>query len=127
MTAFSKVLMLLAIFLSANYANAFASLSPVTGNQVWDNHLIRLQQPMSDPTNKPSCEPICKPTKQMNLDAKLPNNLSSKKTRVVDSKSKQDAELPCQIASSQRHGLCHDSFQDQNASQDDHPHPHETL
>jgi hypothetical protein len=80
---------LLLIFLSASYANAFASLTPVT----------LLQQPMSDSTNKPSCKPILKPTKRMDLDAKLPNNLSSKKTQVADSKPKQDAELLCQIAS----------------------------
>jgi hypothetical protein len=68
MTALSKFLVLLAIFLSASYANAIASLSPVAGNQVCVNHLIQLQQPM------------CKPTKQMDLVTKLPNNLSSKKT-----------------------------------------------
>jgi hypothetical protein len=32
MTALSKFVVLLAIFLSASYANAFASLSPVAGN-----------------------------------------------------------------------------------------------
>jgi hypothetical protein len=84
--------------------------------------------------NKSSCKPICKPTKQMDLDAKLPNNLSSKKTKVADSNPKQDAELLCQIASTQPLGLFYDnkseqvvSFQDQNASQDDHPQLHETL
>jgi hypothetical protein len=30
------------------------SLSPVAENQVRVNHLIRFQQPMSDPTNEPS-------------------------------------------------------------------------
>jgi hypothetical protein len=56
---------------------------------------------MSNPTNKPSCKPIHKPAKRMDLDAKLPNNLSSKKTQVADSKPKQDAELLCQIVSTQ--------------------------
>jgi hypothetical protein len=37
---------------------------------------------MSDPANEPSCKPIHEPTKRMDLDAVLPNNLSSKKTQV---------------------------------------------
>jgi hypothetical protein len=69
MTALLKFLVLLALFLSASHANVFTSLSLVAENQVWNIHLIQLQQPMSNPTNKPSCEPICKPTKQMDLDA----------------------------------------------------------
>jgi hypothetical protein len=67
MTALSKFLVLLAIFLAASYANAFTCLSPVTGNQVWFNHLIQLQQPMSDSKDKPSCKPSCKPIKQINF------------------------------------------------------------
>jgi hypothetical protein len=59
----------------ASHAN---DLSSVAGNQVWVIHLIQLQQPMSNPTNEPSREPICKPTKRMDLEAELPNNLSSK-------------------------------------------------
>jgi hypothetical protein len=62
MTALSKFLVLLVLFLLASHENAFTSHSSVAGNQVWVNHLIRLQQPMSDPMNKPSCEPIRKPT-----------------------------------------------------------------
>jgi hypothetical protein len=62
MTALSKCVVLLAIFLSASYANAFASLSPVAGNQVWVNHLIQFEESMSKPMNEPSCKPICKPT-----------------------------------------------------------------
>jgi hypothetical protein len=73
MTALSKFLVLLALFLLASHANLFTSLSSV-------NYLIRLQQPMSDATNEPSCKPICKPTKQMDLDAELPTNLSQKKS-----------------------------------------------
>jgi hypothetical protein len=80
MTALSKFLVLLAIFLSANLGDAFINLSLVAGNLVWINHLIRLQQPMSDPMNEPSRELIRKPTKQIDLDAELPNNLSPKKT-----------------------------------------------
>ena len=61
-----KFLVPLAIFLSASYAHAFTSLSPV-GNQVWVNHLIQFQQPMRDPTNEPIRELIHEPTNgQMN-------------------------------------------------------------
>jgi hypothetical protein len=63
MPALSKFLVLLALVLSASHANAFTSLSSVAGNQVWINHLTRLQQPMSDPTNDPSRKPIREPTK----------------------------------------------------------------
>ncbi len=55
-------MVLFAIFVSASNANAFTSLSLVFGNQVWVNHLIPFQQPMSDPTNEPSREPIREPT-----------------------------------------------------------------
>ena len=73
MPALSKFLVLLALVLSASHANAFTSLSWVAGNQVRINHLTRLQQPMSDPTNEPSREP-----KRLGHDALLPVNLSSK-------------------------------------------------
>jgi hypothetical protein len=71
---------------------------------------------MSDPTNEPSREPIREPTKRMDLDAVLPNNLSSKKTRVAYSEPKQDAELPSKITDStntQTCGLCHDKNSEQ--------------
>jgi hypothetical protein len=76
MTALSKFLVLLALFLLASHANA---LSLAAGNQVRVIHLIQLQQPMSNPMN----EPIHKPTKQMDLDAELPipSNLSSKQVK----------------------------------------------
>jgi hypothetical protein len=79
MTALSKFMVLLALFLSATHANAFTSLSLVAGNQVRVNYLIQLQQPMSDPMNEPSRKPNRKPTKRMDLDAELPTNLSQKK------------------------------------------------
>ena len=72
MPALSKFLVLLALFLSASYSNAFISLSSVA-------HLTRLQQPMSNPTNEPSREPIREPTKRLGQDALLPGNLSSKR------------------------------------------------
>jgi hypothetical protein len=89
MPALSKFLVLLAIFLSASHSNAFTSLSSVAGNQVRVNHLTRLQQSMSDPTNEPSCEPICEPTKQLGQDALLPVNLSSKGGLCHDKNSEQ--------------------------------------
>jgi hypothetical protein len=52
MPALPKFLVMLAIFVLASNANAFTSLSLVFGNQVWVNHLIQFQQPMSDPTNE---------------------------------------------------------------------------
>jgi hypothetical protein len=117
MPALLKFLVLLALVLLASHANTFASLSLVAGNQVWVNHLTRLQQSMSDPTN----EPICEPTKQMDLDAELPNNLSPMKTWVAYSEPKEDAELPSKITDStntQTCGLCQnksepESFADQ--------------
>ncbi len=47
---------------------------------------------MNDPKN----EPTCKPTIQMDLDAELPSNLSSKQVKYSLS-PKQDAELPREI------------------------------
>ena len=107
MPALSKFLVLLALFLLASHAKAFTSLSSAAGDQVRVNHLSRLQQPLSKPTN----EPIRKPTKRMDLDAKLPINLSPTKTRVAYSEPKQDAELPIKDTDStntQTRGLCHD-------------------
>jgi hypothetical protein len=76
MTALSKLLVLIAIFLLASHANAFTSMSPVAGNQVQEKHWFQFEEPMSNPKNAPSCEPTQEPTKQMDLDADLPNNLS---------------------------------------------------
>ena len=78
MPALLKFLVLLALFLSASHSNAFTSLSSVAGNQVRVNHLTRLQQPMSNPTNEPLCEPIHEPTKWLGQDALLPGNLYQK-------------------------------------------------
>jgi hypothetical protein len=78
--ALSKFLVLLAIFLLARHANAFTYLSPIARNQVWGNHFIQFEEPMSDPTNEPSREPPSEPIKRMDLDAELPTNLSQKKS-----------------------------------------------
>ncbi len=109
MTALSRFLVLLALFLSGSHANVFTSLSSVARNQVLVNYLIQLQQPMSDPTN----EPIRKPTKRMDLNAELSTNLSQKKSQVAYSEPKQDAELPSKITdltNTQMHGLCHEKI-----------------
>jgi hypothetical protein len=102
MTALSMFLVLLALFISASHANA---LSSVTGNHVRVIHLIRLWQPMSNPTNEPSRKTICKPTNQINLDAELPSNLSSKGVKYSLSQ-KQDAELPSKIIDTQNTQTC---------------------
>jgi hypothetical protein len=89
MPALSKFLVLLALVLLTCHSNAFTSLSSVAGNQVWVNHLTRLQQLMSDPTNEPTHKPICEPTKRMNLDAVLLNNLSQINNAVLSNHSNQ--------------------------------------
>ncbi len=79
MVAFTKLLVLIAIFLLASHANAFTSMNPVAGNQVQEKHWFQFEEPMNDPMNEPSFEPTHEPTKRMDLDADLPStNLSSK-------------------------------------------------
>ncbi len=51
MPALLKFLVPLAIFLSGCYAHTFTSLSLVAENQARVNHLIRFEEPMSNPTN----------------------------------------------------------------------------
>jgi hypothetical protein len=132
MTALSKFLVLLGIFLSASHANAFTSLGSIAGNQVREIHSIPLQQLMSNPMNKPSCEPTRKPTKRMDLDAELPTNFSQKKSQVAYSEPKQDAKLPSKIPDStntQMCGLCNDkkseleSFADKSGIEQEINHP----
>jgi hypothetical protein len=97
MPALSKFLVLLAIFLLARHANASTCLSLIARNQVWGNHFIQFEEPMSNPMNEPSRGPIQKPTKQMDFDAELPTNLSQKKSQVACREPKQEAELPSKI------------------------------
>ena len=52
MPALLKFLLLLASFHSGSYAHAFTSLSPVVGNQVRVNHLIRFQQSRTNQRSK---------------------------------------------------------------------------
>ena len=86
---------------------------------------------MNDPTNEPSREPTHEPTKRMDLDAQLPNILSS--TRVKYSLSqKQEAELPSKLTdltNTQTRGLCYDkksepeSFADKPGIEQEINHP----
>ncbi len=92
MAAFAKLLVLIAIFLSASNANAFTGLSPVAGNQVQENNWFQFVEPISKPTNEPTGEPT--------------------KTQVAYSEPKQDAELPSKITdltNTQSCGLCHNN------------------
>ncbi len=85
MMALSKFLVLLAIFLLASYANAFLSMNQVAGDQVQVNHFIQFEE-----TNKPNHDSLhdliinlngqtSNQTKQqLEQDALLPGNLSSK-------------------------------------------------
>ena len=67
MTAFSKLLVLLAIFLLTSQVNACMILSLASGGkQVRVNHLIKFDQPM----NKPTCEPISEVIKEQMNDQK---------------------------------------------------------
>jgi hypothetical protein len=43
MAFFAQLLVLITIFLSASYANAFLNLNQVAGNQIRLNHLIRFK------------------------------------------------------------------------------------
>ena len=88
MTALSKFLVLLAIFLLANSGDAFMNLSSVAGNLAPVNHWIQFVEPMSKPTN----EPTVKPTKR----TELPIILTSKRGKYSLSE-KLDAELPSKI------------------------------
>ncbi len=78
MTALSKFLVLLAIFLSASLGNAFL-------NHAQLDHLIRFLESMSKPTNEPTVEPTNDrmvndqtTNQRLEWDAELPNILSPK-------------------------------------------------
>ncbi len=88
MTALSKFLVLLVIFLLANLGDTFMNLSSAAGNLVPLNLWIWFVEPMSKPTK----EPTGKPTKR----TELPNILTSKRGKY-SLLEKQDAELPSKI------------------------------
>ena len=92
MNAIAKFMVPLTIFLLASNANAFTNLSPVAGNLVRVNHLIRFDESMSNSKNKPSREPTCEPTndsmvndqttnQRLEWDAELPNILLPKQEK----------------------------------------------
>jgi hypothetical protein len=89
MPALSKFLVLLALIFLASHEHEFTSLSSVAGDRIQVNHLAQLQQPISNPTNEPSREPIREPTKQIDLDAVLPNNFSHINNSVLSNHSNQ--------------------------------------
>ncbi len=93
MAALSKFVLLLAIFLSAGYANAFLSLNQVAVNQVRLNYLIRFKR-----ANKPKSINLNGHTANQRLewDAELPNILSLTQGKY-SLLQKQDAELPSKI------------------------------
>ena len=72
MATFAKLMVPIAIFLLASYANAFIILSSAAGKQVLINHLIRLEGPMSKQTNETTNEPTHKPsfkiTNELSID-----------------------------------------------------------
>jgi hypothetical protein len=57
MTALSKFLVLLAIFLLENLEDAFMNLSSAAEILVRVNHWIRFVEPMSEPTKEPTDKP----------------------------------------------------------------------
>ena len=81
MAALSKFVLLLAIFLSAGYANAFLSLNQVAVNQVRVNYLIRFKG-----ANKPKSINLNGQTTNQRLewDAELPNFFSPKQVNGVN-------------------------------------------
>jgi hypothetical protein len=90
MTALSKFLVLLEIYLLANLGDAFINLSSAAGNLVRVNHWIQFVESISKPTNEPSSEPTCKPTND------LMNGQTSNQTKQ---QLEQDALLPCNLSS----------------------------
>jgi hypothetical protein len=101
MTAFTKLLGLIAFLFLASHANAFTSMSPVAGNQVQEKHWFQFEEPMNDPTIIPTREQTCKPTtdqmndhrtKRLKLVALPPVNQSSKQVMFCD-KGKDDEIL----------------------------------
>jgi hypothetical protein len=98
MTALSKFLVLLGIFLSASLGDAFV-------NHARLNHLIQFDASMSNPTNEPSCFPYRKPTNDQINDQTTIQRLewNAELSNIHSSKREQAG---C-IASVQSCGLCH--------------------
>ena len=74
MNAMAKFLVPLTIFLSASLGDAFV-------NHARLNHLIRFQQPMSNPTNEPSREPIREPINDRKKSEPIVSNSQIKRDK----------------------------------------------
>jgi hypothetical protein len=74
MAVFAQLLVLIAIFLLASYANAFLNLNQVAGNQIWLNHLIWFKE-----TNKQnsSAKTALKATAEMQPSADSNNTTNT--------------------------------------------------
>ncbi len=85
---FAQLLVLIAIFLLASYANAFLNLNQVAGNQIWLNHLIRFKETNKQNSNA-NFDPIINlngqtTNQRLEWDAELLNILSTKqKARIA--------------------------------------------
>ncbi len=66
MAVFAQLLVLIAIFLLACYANAFLNLNQVSGNQIWLNHLIQFKE-----TNKQNSKANFDPIINLNGQTKI--------------------------------------------------------
>ncbi len=86
MTALSKFLVLLAIFLLAGYANAFWSLSQVARNQVQVNSLIQCEE-----SKIQNCKLNWKPTNDQTTNEVQPSS-SSDTSETLNSTINQDRE-----------------------------------
>ena len=107
MPALSKFLVLLALFLLASHVHAFTSLSSVAGDQVRVNHLIRLQQLMSKPTNETKAESKSRePETEPKAESKSREPETDPK---AESKSREPENEPKAESKSREPGV--DSFQ----------------
>jgi hypothetical protein len=86
MTALSKFLVLLAIFLSVGYANAFLSLSQVAGNQVQAIFLIRCEE-----SNIQNCKLNQEPTNDQTTNEVQPSSTSNT-SEMLNPTINQDCE-----------------------------------
>ncbi len=82
MAVFAQLLVLIAIFLSASYANAFLNLIQVAGNQLQLNHLIQFKE-TNKQNSKTKFDSIINlngqtTSQRLELDAELLNVLSTK-------------------------------------------------
>jgi len=89
MSALLKFLVPLAIFLSGSYAHTFTNLSSVAENQARVNHLIRFEEPMSNPTNTERQVGTWQSLPELEID---PGDFSSDSSQAPNSTLHQDGE-----------------------------------